>query len=371
MNEEIVKLIEKQYPFKDNQRKRWGEIKNKIIHSRRIDSDNIVSLDKVLSGLRDGHTRIRDISRKENIMMFPIDIEWFGDKLVWRNNSVLEQVHFINDMDISSIIDMYGNNYEFGDLIVKKQILNDIKQGADIFNFETLSINGNIIEKVNVSDLLAELNAYQIKEIEKLKKVLSVKIDKNTLLIRISSFYKQDIVNDIKGLLDRIKKEQYENIIIDIRDNQGGYINVAEAVASLFIPKNVVLDFEIVDCENNCKEIYIKTKQRDFINKYKVFLFINENTQSCSEYIFGRALKLTIPNLLIVGKHTAGLSGQAKEYIIDGKYLLSVTTKRYVDSITGEEVGYGLKPDVILSYDLENDTVDYYLDWYKKRKEYE
>jgi len=97
--------------------------------------------------------------------------------------------------------------------------------------------------------------------------------------------------------------------------------------------------------------------------------FVNSNTQSCAEYIFARALNIANKNVTIIGSNTAALSGQAKEFILNGSVMLSVSTKRYVHPGTDDSIGCGVIPSVVIeSFDHDDISKDKYIEWYMENK---
>ena len=138
-----------------------------------------------------------------------------------------------------------------------------------------------------------------------------------------------------------LEKDGIDSLIIDLRDNTGGYLNVVSDITELFLEKGDV----IYSLKNKDEKKVYKDKTKDSRN-YKIVVLVNANTASASE-ILAAALHDSY-GAEIVGKTTYG----------KGKVQ---TVKQYDDSIVkytsaewfrpnGECVDeIGIKPD----YDVD------------------
>lgn len=138
-----------------------------------------------------------------------------------------------------------------------------------------------------------------------------------------------------------LEKDGIDSLIIDLRDNTGGYLNVVSDITELFLKKGDV----IYSLKNKDEKKVYKDKTKDS-RKYKIVVLVNANTASASE-ILAAALHDSY-GAEIVGKTTYG----------KGKVQ---TVKQYDDSIVkytsaewirpnGECVDQvGIKPD----YDVD------------------
>ena len=93
--------------------------------------------------------------------------------------------------------------------------------------------------------------------------------------------------------------EGIDNLIIDVRNNTGGYLKAATDIASMFLEKGKI----IYSLENKkTKDVY-KDETKDSKN-YSVVVLINESSASASE-ILAAALKESY-NAQLVGKKSYG-----------------------------------------------------------------
>ena len=112
--------------------------------------------------------------------------------------------------------------------------------------------------------------------------------------MKISNFLDRCLVSDVKEDLDKVI-EQYghiDRLSIDLRNNGGGYVDLALNLSSLFIPKNSVI---MTTKYANGKKLTYKNPNEPLFNDIKKISFIqNEGTASASE-LFILALKDNLP----------------------------------------------------------------------------
>ena len=108
-------------------------------------------------------------------------------------------------------------------------------------------------------------------------------VNKTTGYIKINRFAEKTYDEFLSGLI-QLKKEGSKHVIIDLRDNGGGYLDSAEKIADEFL-KN--------------KELIVKTKnkkgktdatlatEKGIFETGKVSILINENSASASEILAG------------------------------------------------------------------------------------
>ena len=140
--------------------------------------------------------------------------------------------------------------------------------------------------------------------------------------------------------------ENPEGIILDLRNNTGGYLNLAVEISSWFLKKGDLVVKEVFsDGEINS---FKANRNGPFLNLPMVIL-INEGTASAAEIVAG-ALRdhRKIP---LVGQKTFGKgSVQQVKYLSDGSFL-KITIALW-ELPSGKRIeGEGLLPD----YEIEND----------------
>ena len=151
--------------------------------------------------------------------------------------------------------------------------------------------------------------------------------------------------------------KDYEKIIIDLRNNSGGYQTSVKEIAGLFIGNGeVYLRQKDVD-GNEVADYTVCDKTYD--NFKKTILLVNGNTASAAE-VFAICLKEQLDNVTIVGDTTYGKGViQTTHYLMDGGVLKFTSFNWY--SPNGVSIHKtGIKPDVEVKQD--DIAYEYYLD---------
>lgn len=168
-----------------------------------------------------------------------------------------------------------------GDIITKvKGVDVNGKTTSEVSNM-IKSTNGNVEIEVNRGGITKTLTL-KVSTVS-IKSVIKNKYDK-TGYLRIETFsnttYKQ-----FKESLEALEKDGIENLIVDVRNNGGGFLNSAVEIAELFVEKGKpIYGLQTKDK----KEMYKDTtkEKRD----YKVMVLINGGSASASE-VLAAALK--------------------------------------------------------------------------------
>lgn len=160
-------------------------------------------------------------------------------------------------------------------------------------------------------------------------------------------------------------KEEYEllseagvtSLVIDLRDNSGGYLSIAKDISSMFLDENDIIYKK--DTKDDIMEFISETEKEIDV---PFVLVVNSNTASAAE-VMTAALKenLGIP---VVGVKTYGKGTVQKlHHLSDGSYV-KYTVQKWLTPSGNTIEGVGIEPTVKVtlseSYNenptLENDT---------------
>ncbi|MFA6435646.1 MAG: S41 family peptidase [Candidatus Gracilibacteria bacterium] len=132
---------------------------------------------------------------------------------------------------------------------------------------------------------------------------ISGEIIKNDILyIDINLFDDLSFIDFTQTVTDLIEEDpNYTGMIVDLRDNGGGYLNSVHSVIGHFIPYGQAAFF--VEYGENASSLYLSTGNGEFA-KLPLVILINENTASAAE-IMAIALKEKA-DAILVGKTTYG-----------------------------------------------------------------
>ena len=231
----------------------------------------------------------------------------------------IEEADLILSIDGKSTTEMTTS--DFSNYVLnsdKKEFIVKIKR--DQKDFEIKVIKGNV-----------EIKSVDSKIIERDNK----RIGYIGLGIFASNSYGQ-----FKSNLEKLEKEGFDSLIIDLRGNTGGHLTEVTQIISLFLDKRHVI-FQLQKDDNKTK--YYSTGNED--KKYPIIFIGNELTASASE-VFIISLKENL-DAKLVGMKTYG-KGTVQELVnLKNGDQYKITTKKWL-SPKGNWINdtEGIEPDV-------------------------
>lgn len=169
------------------------------------------------------------------------------------------------------------------------------------------------------------------------------------------SAFSSTLSQQVKSAVEEMENQKITSLIIDVRDNAGGYLKSAQDVASMFIEKGK----KIYSLQYGAK-IEPYTDETDEKRTYPIAVLINKNSASASEILAG-ALKESY-GAKLVGTNSFGKGKvQQTQKLSDGS-MVKYTTAKWLTPGGNCIDGVGLKPDIEI--DLEyiyegEEIVDY------------
>lgn len=182
--------------------------------------------------------------------------------------------------------------------------------------------------------------------------VKSVKVENKEngiVLVEVSRF--GDDTN--KLFTDAIAKahaQKARGIIIDLRNNPGGYLESSIAMASKLLPKDKIV---VIEESGDKSQKKMLSRGGDLASGIETVVLINEGSASASEILAG-ALKDNRPdNVTLVGKKSYG-KGSVQEFIdLPQGTAVKITVARWLTPNGTQINEQGIKPD--MEVDLTND----------------
>lgn len=170
-------------------------------------------------------------------------------------------------------------------------------------------------------------------------------VDDQTAYLEIASFG-SSLRQATELYLREFKANKAKNLIIDFRDNGGGYLDAINELSKLFFKEGTTIYFEKF---TDGKEIeYVLEKNGSEIYEFdNIVVLVNENTASASE-VFALALRENL-GATIVGNTTFG-KGTVQTQVQDGvdnsflKYTFAKWYSPKMENIHKE----GIKPDELV-----------------------
>jgi len=152
------------------------------------------------------------------------------------------------------------------------------------------------------------------------------------------------------GAVNQIVARRPKGIVLDLRNNTGGYLSGAVFVASEFLTDGVVVQQEFSDGHRENLAVDRQGKLRD----YPLVVLINQGSASAAEIVAG-ALR-DYDRATLVGETSFGKGSVQEAQELPGGAGLHITTARWLlpkgDSIDKQ----GIEPIVKIKDDLETET---------------
>ena len=134
----------------------------------------------------------------------------------------------------------------------------------------------------------------------------------------------------------------FNKIVIDMRDNSGGYQTAVAEVAGLFIGNKQVYLKQIDNTGNEIQALTSCSKTYD--NFEDIVIIVNENTASAAE-VFTICLKEKLDNVTIVGTNTYGKGVIQSTHYLGNGGALKFTSYAWTSPNGVSINGVGIKPD--------------------------
>lgn len=180
----------------------------------------------------------------------------------------------------------------------------------------------------------------------------------NTAIIHVTRF-DTDTGSIVRDFTKEFKDKGISKVILDLRDNGGGYVSAAKDLLSLWIDSKAVL---IQKSSKLPDDTVYATHGQTTLSDLKTIVLVNGSTASASEIVAG-ALK-DYGKATIIGETTYGKGVVQQLVKLSNGTLLKVTTAHWYTPNGNTINGTGISPDVEItrSYDDINKNRDPQLD---------
>lgn len=198
-----------------------------------------------------------------------------------------------------------------------------------------------------------EDDAKEISIIRETIEVKSVKleiVENNIALLRINKFGEKTS-QEFDAAMNQLIKKEAKGIILDLRNNPGGFLESSVKIASRLMPRGKSV---VIEEDSNGKKETIFTYGGDKLSGLPMVILVNEGSASASEILAG-ALQdgLQIP---VIGQKTFG-KGSVQELInLSGGSSIKITVAKWMTPNGNYIMEKGINPDIEVKLSKEDYT---------------
>lgn len=315
----------------------WAKVQKKFVDKEKLDNQKMVY--GAISGL------VRSLGDPHTVFLPPVESKQFQD-------------------DISGSFDGIGAEIGFrkGVLVIVAPLKNSpaekagLKAGDKIFKIDkTITVDLTLDEAVRL--IRGKKGTEVILTIlrDSLDEAKEIKITRDTIRIPIINFEKKEngifliqlfhftenSVLEFRKALQAFFDSGSSKLILDLRNNPGGYLQIAVDITSWFLPAG-----EIVAKEHfsSGEEIVYRSRGYRLLEKVPTVLIVNEGSASASEIVAG-ALRDS-KGVKLVGTKTFGKGSVQELEQLSGGASLKITIAKWLTPKGTSINDSGLEPDV-------------------------
>lgn len=278
---------------------------------------------------------------------------------------------YLDKTNTNSLTDALAGTYEGIGIEVSKNDNNEIEVKTvfdDTPSSEAGLLVGDVILKINEEDVTTKTTTdavaiiksskssniklqikrnEEIKDIDVVRKELFLPVvssellnqnDKNIGYIAVDKF-SETVFEQFSKELNKLEKNSLDGLIIDLRNNTGGFLVGATKMAELFLEKGKVIYSLQSKLDNE-----VTKDETDEKRDYKVYILVNKSSASASE-ILAAALKYSY-GAKLVGTTTYGKGKVQKTSKLSDGTMYKYTSAKWLTPNGDCIDGIGLSPDL-------------------------
>lgn len=253
---------------------------------------------------------------------------------------------------ITSVNSSHANMLKIGDVITA--IDGVTTKGVPLENISSFTAGKDEVEITYIRGEDTKLARVSIKEYNVITVFSDKDFSEEASYVRIQEFG-MNTARELEVILDDISKE---NLILDLRDNPGGFIDSVLQIGDLFLEGNkTILETRNKDGDSH----YYKTSDNDKYEFNKIIILINDGSASGSEALAAALSEHLGDKVILYGETTYGKGSAQKNIPLGDGSVLSYTYALWY-SPNGNSINkVGVSPQIedkvtrlnIYDYDLE------------------
>lgn len=176
------------------------------------------------------------------------------------------------------------------------------------------------------------------------------KMEDNIAIIEITNF-NDDTDERLAKVAQQIINDNPQGVIIDLRNNPGGYLATAVEIASYWLEPGQVVVRESFSDKRNDQDY--KAFKRNSLSHFKTVVLVNEGSASASEILAGALQDYNLAQ--IVGMTTFGKGSVQQLMNLKDRSSVKLTVAKWLTPNGRTIDGQGIKPD----YEIDLSVEDY------------
>jgi len=164
--------------------------------------------------------------------------------------------------------------------------------------------------------------------------------------IRVSDF-RENTPADLEAVLQQLNEQQMDSLILDLRNDPGGLLDVSVSVAELFLDRQQL----VVTTKGRLRSqnLEFRSRRKGPVSEMPLVVLVNEGSASASEIVAGAIQDHR--RGIIVGTKTHGKASVQTIFPLKDGSALRLTTSKYFTPNGRSIHGEGIMPDVLVPFE--------------------
>jgi len=167
------------------------------------------------------------------------------------------------------------------------------------------------------------------------------KVDGETIAYLKIYQFNQNLSSEFKKTAMEILNSEATKMILDLRNNPGGFLEIAQEIGGWFLEKDQIITYQ-TDAKGGKKEY--KSLGPSKFSKWKIVCLINKGTASAAE-ILASALRDN-QGILLIGETSFGKGSVQEKVLLKDFSFLKMTIAKWLTPKGDLIENQGLKPDI-------------------------
>lgn len=182
------------------------------------------------------------------------------------------------------------------------------------------------------------------RDVIKVKSVKNPRILEDKIAYIKLSIFQERSARDLEDALLELEKQGMDSLILDLRNDPGGLLNVAAEVAGKFLPAGEMIVY--TKGRDNKREMEFRVKEKKPRTDYPMVILIDQGSASGSEIVAG-ALQ-DHKRAVLVGTKTFGKGSVQTVIPLSDGSAIRLTTSKYYTPNDRSIHGQGIMPDIVV-----------------------